>query len=93
MTDVNDSLFFQSAEFEAVAQTLRDKKPTLDADQQKMVYGLFKQGKLGDNSGDRPGMMSGLEAGQKWDAWEAQKGKTQDEAMAEYVEYVKPLIA
>ena len=93
MIDINDISLLQQAEFDQVAQALRDKKPALDGEQQKTVYGLFKQGKMGDNSGDRPGMMSGLEAGQKWDAWEAQKGKTQEEAMQEYVEFVKPLIA
>ena len=43
-------------------------------DQKGEVYGLFKQGTNGDNSVDKPGMMSGFEARGKWDAWEAKKG-------------------
>ena len=56
------------------------------------MYGLFKQGSVGDNSASRPGIMSGFEAQGKWDAWEAQKGKPQDEAQAEYVAFVKELL-
>jgi len=33
-----------------------------------------------------------LEAIGKWDAWEAQMGKTKEEAMAEYVTFVKQLL-
>ena len=64
-------------EFEAYAQKIRDNKDlSLDNDQKGKVYGLFKQAKEGDNSVDKPGMLSGFEARGKWDAWEAQKGKT-----------------
>ena len=58
-----------------------------------MVYGLFKQAKEGDNTVARPGMLSGPTAQGKWDAWEAQKGKSQDEAAGEYTEYVKQFLA
>lgn len=37
-------------------------------------------------------MMSGFEARGKWDAWEAQKGKSQEEAQAEYVAFVKEIL-
>ena len=53
---------------------------------------MFKQGSLGDNTSDKPGMMSGLKARGKWDAWEAQKGKDQEEAKAEYVAFVKEIL-
>ncbi len=56
------------------------------------MYGLFKQAKMGDNTVEaRPGIMSGLEAGGKWDAWEAKKGLDQEDAAAQYVELVKTL--
>ena len=64
------------SEFETYAQKIRDQKPNLDNDQKSQVYGLFKQGKEGNNSAAKPGMLSGFEAKGKWDAWEAQKDKT-----------------
>ena len=77
------------SEFETYAQKLRDQKPSLSNEQLQQVYGLFKQAKEGDNSVDKPGILSGFEARGKWDAWESMKGKTQEEAAAEYVALVK----
>ena len=69
------------SDFDTYAQKIREAKDlSLDNDQKAKVYGLFKQGKEGDNTADKPGMLSGFEARGKWDAWEAQKGKTQEEA-------------
>ena len=62
--------------FEEYAQKLRDAKPNLSQDQQKVVYGLFKQAKMGDVTEARPGMLSGWTAQGKWDSWDAQKGKS-----------------
>jgi diazepam-binding inhibitor (GABA receptor modulating acyl-CoA-binding protein) len=66
--------------FEEVAQAMRDQKPNLSDDQKKEVYGLFKQGTSGDNTAEKPGLLSGFEARGKWDAWEAKKGMSQDDA-------------
>ena len=63
-----------------------------DNDTKGRIYGLFKQSKFGDNNTDKPGMLSGFEARGKWDAWEAEKGKSQEEAMQEYVELVNGLV-
>ena len=76
-------------EFEAYAQKMRDKKPDLNNDQKGVIYGLFKQAKEGDNSVDKPGMLSGFEARGKWDAWEANKGMSKEDAAAKYVETAK----
>ena len=80
------------SDFETYAQKIRDAKPNLDNDQKAQVYGLFKQAKEGDNTADKPGMLSGFEAKGKWDAWEAQKGKSQEEAAEEYVAVVKGIL-
>ena len=61
-------------------------------EQKKEVYGLFKQGSNGDNTAEKPGLMSGFEARGKWDAWEAKKGMSQDDAKQAYVEYCTPLL-
>lgn len=62
------------ADFEAVAQKLRDQKPDLSNEQKSEIYGLFKQASNGDNTADKPGLLSGFEARGKWDAWESKKG-------------------
>ena len=80
------------SDFDTYAQKIRDAKPNLSNDQKSQVYGLFKQAKEGDNTADKPGMMSGFEARGKWDAWEAQKGKSKEDAAAEYVELVKGIL-
>jgi diazepam-binding inhibitor (GABA receptor modulating acyl-CoA-binding protein) len=79
-------------QFDAVAQALRDKKPNLSDDQKKEVYGLFKQATCGDQTVDKPGLLSGFEARGKWDAWEAKKGMSQDDAKAAYVAFCTPLL-
>ena len=47
---------------------------------------------MGDNTASKPGMLSGFEARGKWDAWEANKGKSQEEAAQEYVDLAKSLL-
>ena len=59
------------ADFETYAQKIRDAKPNLSNEQKALVYGLFKQGKEGDQTVSKPGLLSGFEARGKWDAWEA----------------------
>lgn len=48
------------------------------------MYGLYKQGSLGDVQGERPGMTDFI-ARAKWDAWQSQAGKSQDDAKQEYI--------
>jgi len=54
------------------------------------LYGLFKQATEGDATGDRPGGFD-FKAIAKFDAWEELKGKTKEQAMAEYVTFVNDL--
>ena len=56
------------------------------------LYALYKQGSEGDVSGKRPGGFDFV-GGAKYDAWEVQKGKTQEQAQQEYVELVQKLLA
>jgi diazepam-binding inhibitor (GABA receptor modulating acyl-CoA-binding protein) len=44
-----------------------------------LLYGLYKQGIVGDINIDKPGMFS-FEAKAKWNAWNANKGKSKEEA-------------
>jgi len=54
------------------------------------LYGLYKQANQGDVSGDRPEGFD-FKAIAKYDAWAELKGKTNEEAMREYIELVEKL--
>lgn len=54
------------------------------------LYGLYKQGSIGDVQGDRPGMTDFI-ARAKWDVWAALKGMSQDEAMQQYLDLISDL--
>ena len=54
------------------------------------IYALYKQATSGDVEGSRPGFTDFV-GGAKWDAWNAQKGKSAQEAMQEYVDLIEAL--
>jgi len=54
------------------------------------MYALFKQGSKGDATGDRPGFTDMIGRA-KFDAWEALKGTSQDDAMQQYIDLVEDL--
>ena len=81
-------------EFEEVAEALRTKGEAvagLPDDKKLEIYALFKQGSTGDNTTTRPGMLD-FKGKAKWDAWEAKKGLSQEEAQREYIELVGALM-
>jgi diazepam-binding inhibitor (GABA receptor modulating acyl-CoA-binding protein) len=54
------------------------------------IYALFKQGSSGDVQGDRPGMTDFV-ARAKYDAWDALKGTSQEDAMQQYIDLIEEL--
>ena len=54
------------------------------------LYGLFKQATQGDVTGERPGGFD-FRGAAKYDAWEARKGMSNDEAMGAYADLVTRL--
>jgi diazepam-binding inhibitor (GABA receptor modulating acyl-CoA-binding protein) len=54
------------------------------------MYALYKQASNGDAVGERPGFTD-LVGRAKWDAWNALKGITQEDAMQQYVDLVADL--
>ncbi|GAA5504395.1 hypothetical protein Dxin01_04165 [Deinococcus xinjiangensis] len=78
--------------FEQAQQDVQalNKKPGNDV--LLKLYALYKQGTEGDVSGKRPGGFDFV-GGAKYDAWNEQKGKSQDEAQLEYVALVEQLRA
>ena len=55
------------------------------------LYSLYKQGSIGDINTDPPSNPFDFVARAKYDAWAALKGKSNSEAMTEYIELVKKL--
>lgn len=56
------------------------------------LYALYKQATDGDVHGDRPGGFD-FKGAAKYDAWAKEKGKTQEAAKQEYVDFVNSLMA
>jgi acyl-CoA-binding protein len=55
------------------------------------LYSLYKQGSIGDNTAEPPSNPFDFVAKAKFDAWAALKGKSNDEAMNEYIALIKKL--
>lgn len=54
------------------------------------IYALYKQATAGDVDGKRPGFTD-MVGRAKWDAWNAVKGQSADEAMQAYVDLIESL--
>ncbi|MDO4263586.1 MAG: acyl-CoA-binding protein [Deinococcus sp.] len=65
------------------------KKPGNDA--LLKLYGLYKQATEGDVTGERPGGFD-FRGAAKYDAWQAQQGKSSEQAQQDYVELVRDLM-
>ena len=55
------------------------------------LYYLYKQSVEGDNNNEPPANPFDFVSRAKYDAWMSQKGKTQEEAMSEYIALVEKL--
>jgi len=76
--------------FEAAAARSKELPAKPDNTTLLKLYALYKQGSEGDISGDRPGGFD-FKAIAKYDAWAGLRGKSQDEARQEYVDFVNSL--
>ncbi|TDM08564.1 MAG: acyl-CoA-binding protein [Ideonella sp. MAG2] len=54
------------------------------------IYALYKQATSGDVEGKRPGFTD-MVGRAKFDAWDALKGKSSDEAMQDYIDLIESL--
>lgn len=54
------------------------------------IYALFKQGSSGDVEGKRPGMTD-MVGRAKFDAWDALKGTSKEDAMQQYIDLINEL--
>ncbi|MES2297617.1 MAG: acyl-CoA-binding protein [Pseudomonadota bacterium] len=54
------------------------------------IYALYKQASAGDADGKRPGFTD-MVGRAKWDAWDAIKGTSTDDAMQQYIDLIEDL--
>jgi diazepam-binding inhibitor (GABA receptor modulator, acyl-CoA-binding protein) len=77
-------------DFQAAQLRVKQLAKTPDASELLELYGLFKQGSLGDVQGERPGLLD-FKGRAKYDAWAAKKGTSKEAAMQSYVSVVARL--
>ncbi|KAK2849936.1 hypothetical protein Q7C36_008719 [Tachysurus vachellii] len=76
--------------FQKAAEEVKQlKAKPSDADMLE-IYSLFKQSTVGDVNTARPGMLD-FAGKAKWDAWEAKKGMSKEDAMKAYISKVEEL--
>ena len=54
------------------------------------IYALFKQASVGDATGERPGFTD-MVGRAKFDAWDALKGTSADDAKQQYIDLIEDL--
>ena len=81
-------------DFESCATAVTTIASSLSDADKTRVYGLYKQGTIGDLPADavEPGFFE-FKAKAKYYAWQAQRGKTTEAAKAEYAALVQELIS
>jgi acyl-CoA-binding protein len=83
MADLKTS--FEAAVADSRSLTDRPDNATL-----LKIYGLYKQATVGDNAEQKPGF-GDLVGRAKWDAWNALKGTSTEDAMQQYVDLIESL--
>jgi len=78
------------AKFEAAVANSKNLTERPDNATLLKLYGLYKQGSLGDNTDKKPGF-SDMVGRAKWDAWNGFKGTPNQDAMQQYVDLMGTL--
>ena len=78
------------ASFEAAVANSKNLSERPDNATLLQLYGLYKQGTVGDNTEKKPGF-SDMVGRAKWDAWTKLKGTGSDDAMQQYVDLIQSL--
>uniref|UniRef100_A0A0K0CSR9 ACB domain-containing protein n=1 Tax=Angiostrongylus cantonensis TaxID=6313 RepID=A0A0K0CSR9_ANGCA len=80
---------YRFLQFDEAAAKVKTLKSSPSNDQMLELYALFKQGTVGDNNTEKPGMLD-MKGKAKWSAWNRM---SQEDAKAAYVELVNKLVA
>lgn len=78
------------AKFEAAVANSKKLSERPDNTTLLKIYALYKQATAGDNAEKKPGF-SDMVGRAKWDAWNAVKGTSQDDAMQQYIDLIESL--
>lgn len=78
--------------FEDASESVKHLSSKPSDDIMLELYGLYKQGTIGDVNTERPGFWD-LVGKAKWDSWDSFKGTSVDEAQAKYVALVEKLLS
>ena len=81
------SLLDQFAQAQADSKNLPERPDNMTL---LRIYALYKQASAGDAAGERPGFTD-MVGRAKFDAWDALKGTSQDEAMQQYIDLIEDL--
>ncbi len=76
--------------FEAATKAATALPARPDNEAMLRLYALFKQARVGDVAGNRPGMFD-MVGRAKYDAWAALKGMSPETAMQSYIDLVASL--
>jgi diazepam-binding inhibitor (GABA receptor modulator, acyl-CoA-binding protein) len=78
------------ADFDAAVANSKKLSQRPDNSTLLKIYGLYKQATAGDVTEKKPGF-GDMIGRAKWDAWNALKGTTSDDAKRKYVELIQSL--
>jgi len=78
------------AEFDAAVANSKKLSERPDNTTLLKIYGLYKQATVGDNTEKKPGF-GDMVGRAKWDAWNALKGTSSEDAKQQYVDLIKSL--
>jgi acyl-CoA-binding protein len=76
--------------FETAAESVKSLEQRPDDNTMLQLYALYKQGSVGDVTGNKPGFFDFVGAA-KYEAWEKLKGTSQADAQASYIDMVRKL--
>ena len=77
--------------FEKAVEDSKNLKERPSNDTLLNLYSLYKQATEGDNDNDPPANPFDFVSKAKYEAWMSQKGKTEDQAMTEYIALIEKL--
>lgn len=77
--------------FEKAVEESKNLKERPSNDTLLNLYSLYKQATEGDNDNDPPANPFDFVSKAKYEAWLSQKGKTQEQAMSDYIALIEKL--
>ncbi|VVC34340.1 Acyl-CoA-binding protein, ACBP, conserved site,FERM/acyl-CoA-binding protein, 3-helical bundle,Acyl- [Cinara cedri] len=77
--------------FDEAAEKVKSltKRPTNE--ELLLLYGLYKQATIGDNTTSKPGLFD-LKAAKKWEFWTNLKGTSKEECQQKYIDNVEDFL-